>query len=104
MSACIDKTILWNIGIKPEVERLLDEVNPEWRSLQFITVEFYLDPIEKHPDDYKFLAASRKHRQKWYVTHYLLSVGWKVWTPNHCCINPNYEEPVRQSKKVKSNA
>jgi hypothetical protein len=94
-----DKSILWNIGIKPEVLQLLYEVNPNWQLSQYVTTEFYLDPIANDPEKYKFLYASPKSRQKWYISHYLTSLGWVARTPNNktsVLVNPTPgEKPAR---------
>jgi hypothetical protein len=107
-----DKSILWRIGIRPEVLQLLDEVNPNWRVAQYITTEFYLDPITDDPEKYKFLYASTKTRQKWYISHYLTTIGWSARTPNNktsVLVNPNpagtpEKIPRLRSARVKAHA
>lgn len=112
MSSPIDKSLLWNVGVKPEVMQLLDEVNPKWRDAHYITTEFYLDPIDANPEKYKFLYASPKSRQKWFINHYLISIGWYPRTPSNkvsVCVNPHPKEkpakiPNMRLQKVKSHA
>lgn len=77
MSGPYHNSLVWKIGIEPEVEKLLSTVNPNWRTAHYITTEFYLDPVVENPKEFPFFAASPKSRQKWYITFYLHSVcGW----------------------------
>jgi hypothetical protein len=89
---------IWRTEIIKEVELLLATVNPNWEAQHYITTEFYLDPVLETPEKFPRFSAESKSRQKWFITHYLLSE--RGWTPrakrtkSSVCVNPMLPEAV----------
>jgi len=63
----------WEQRIKPEVDALLTQINPNYRSQQYLTTSFCLDYIDKK---YPTLLSYGIPERKRCIVIYLQELGW----------------------------